>query len=440
MAVRSSQKSQTMTDLTRRLPASAFAYREGTLHCEGVSLAAIAKEVGSPFYCYSAGRLRERYRALNEALSPIDVKIHYAMKANGNQAVLRVFANEGAGTDIVSGGEMARSLAAGVAPEKIIFSGVGKTTAELEAALVAGIHQINVESFEELRVVDALAEKLDRTAEVVLRINPDVDAETHAKITTGKKDNKFGIDVDRLSRLDNEMKSLKHVQVVGIASHIGSQIMRTQPLIAAYKRMREVADQLKARGFPISRVDLGGGFGIPYENQIELTPADIAEAISTTLAGSGYELAVEPGRTLVADAGILVAGVTYVKDAGHMQFAVLDAAMNDLVRPAMYEAHHDIVPVKEPTGRPNVEYDVVGPICESSDTFAKRLTLPELSAGDLVVFATAGAYGATMSSTYNARDLVPEVLVDGDRWAVVRRRVTIAEQIGWDHVPEWLSA
>jgi diaminopimelate decarboxylase len=430
-----------MTDLTRRLPPSAFAYRNGTLHCEGVALAEIAKVVGSPFYCYSAGRLRERYRALDAALAPIGVKIHFAMKSNGNQAVLRLFANEGAGTDIVSGGELARSLAAGVAPEKIIFSGVGKTAAELEAALLAGIHQINVESFEELRLLDAIAARLGQVAEVVLRINPDVDAETHAKITTGKKDNKFGIDVEQLSRLDNEVKALEHVRIVGIASHIGSQIMRPAPLVAAYRRMREVADYLKARGLPITRVDLGGGFGIAYENQIELSPADIADAIATTLGQAGYALAVEPGRTLVADAGILVSGVTYVKDAGHMQFAVLDAAMNDLVRPAMYEAHHDIVPVREPApDTALIDYDVVGPICESSDTFAKRMTLPELTAGDLVVFATAGAYGATMSSTYNARDLVPEVLVEGDRWAVVRRRVPIAEQIGWDHVPEWLSA
>ena len=429
-----------MHNLTRRLPASAFEYRQGTLHCEGVSLAAIAREVGSPFYCYSAGRLRQRYRGLAAALDPLGVKIHFAMKANGNQAVLRIFANEGAGTDIVSGGELARSLAAGIPPEGIIFSGVGKTATELAAALDAGVHQLNVESFEELHEVNRIAAAKEMVVDVVLRINPDVDAETHAKITTGKKDNKFGIDVELLGRLDNEVKALAAVRVVGIASHIGSQILQRGPLIACYRRMAEVADLLKARGLPIRRIDLGGGFGIPYENQYELTPEDIAAAIGETLAGKGYSLAVEPGRTLVADAGILVAGVTYAKDAGHMQFLVLDAAMNDLIRPAMYEAHHDIVPVRQPApGEASVEYDVVGPICESSDTFAKRLMLPEQSAGDLVVFATAGAYGATMSSTYNGRALVPEVLVDGERWAVVRRRVEIAEQIGWDSIPDWLG-
>jgi diaminopimelate decarboxylase len=429
-----------MHDLTRRLPPSVFAYRDGDLRCEGASLRAIAKEVGTPFYCYSAGRLRERYRALDAALAPIGVKIHFAMKSNGNQAVLSVFAREGAGTDIVSGGELARSLAAGVTPDRIIFSGVGKTAAEIAAALEAGVHQLNIESFEELRLVNAVASGMGLKADVVLRINPDVDAETHAKITTGKKDNKFGIDVARLDRLDNDVKSLAAISIVGIASHIGSQIMRAAPLVKSYARMLDVADMLKARGFPIARIDLGGGFGIAYEDQAELSPTEIAGAIAQTVAGKGYALAVEPGRTLVADAGILVSSVTYVKDAGHIQFLVLDAAMNDLVRPAMYEAHHDIVPVREPA--PNaawIEYDAVGPICESSDTFAKRLTLPETNAGDLVVFATAGAYGATMSSTYNARDLVPEILVDGDRWAVVRRRIAIAEQISWDSIPDWLT-
>jgi len=429
-----------MHDLTRRLPAAAFAYRAGALHCEQVALGDIATEVGTPFYCYSANRLRERYRALDAALSPLGVKIHFATKANGNIAVLAVLAAEGAGMDIVSGGELKRALAGGVAADRVIFSGVGKTAAEIETALSAGVHQLNVESFEELRLVNAIAASMGITANVALRINPDVDAETHAKITTGKKDNKFGIDIALLDRLDNEVKSLSSVAIVGIASHIGSQIMRAAPLVAAYARMIEVADALKARGLPIARIDLGGGFGIPYENQIELPPAEIAEAIAATVAGRGYALAVEPGRTLVADAGILVSAVTYVKDAGHMQFLVLDAAMNDLVRPAMYEAHHDIVPVRQPA--PDwtpVDYDAVGPICESSDTFAKRLALPETKAGDLVAFATAGAYGATMSSTYNARDLVPEVLVDGDRWAVVRRRIPIEEQIAWDSVPDWLA-
>ncbi|MDR3373757.1 MAG: diaminopimelate decarboxylase [Ancalomicrobiaceae bacterium] len=428
-----------MHDLSRRLPASAFRYQNGSLHCEGVALDAIADSLGTPFYCYSAGRLRERYRAFAAALAPLGVGIHFAMKANGNQAVLKLFASEGAGTDIVSGGELARSLAAGIPGDRIIFSGVGKTAAEIDAALASGVHQLNVESFEELRLVDAIAARRGVVASVALRINPDVDAETHAKITTGKKDNKFGIDVALLDRLDNEVKALQNVRILGVAAHIGSQIMKATPLIAAYRRLGEIADDLKRRGLPIERIDLGGGFGIPYRGEAELTPASLATAIAQTVAGRGYHLAVEPGRTLVADAGVLVAGVTYVKDAGHMRFLVLDAAMNDLVRPAMYDAHHDIVPVNEPAADADLtEYDVVGPICESSDTFDKHIRLPEMRAGERVVLATAGAYGATMSSTYNARALAPEVLVDGNRFAVIRRRIDIAEQIGWDQVPEWM--
>ncbi|TPQ52582.1 diaminopimelate decarboxylase [Prosthecomicrobium hirschii] len=430
-----------MPDATRRLPASAFAYRDGELCVEGVALARIAEAVGTPFYCYSAGRLRERARALKAALGPLGVDIHFAMKANGNQAVLALFAAEGIGADIVSGGELARALAAGIPPGHVVFSGVGKTAGEIDAALAAGIHQINVESFEELHLVETLAAARGIVAEVALRINPDVDAETHAKITTGKKDNKFGIDVDRLARLDNELKALAHVRVVGLAIHIGSQIMSAGPFLAAYRTLLAAADTLKARGVPLTRLDLGGGFGIPYENELEFSFADLAGAIRETVAGKGYALAVEPGRSLVADAGVLVSRVAFVKDAGHMQFAVLDAAMNDLVRPAMYEAHHDIVPVRAPAaGAVPVEYDVVGPICESSDTFARRLKLAPLAAGDLVVLATAGAYGATMSSTYNGRALIPEVMVDGDRFAVVRRRVEIAEQIGWDSVPDFIAA
>ncbi|MDR3493765.1 MAG: diaminopimelate decarboxylase [Ancalomicrobiaceae bacterium] len=428
-----------MHDLTRRLPASAYRYLNGTLRCEGVALDAIADNLGTPFYCYSAGRLRERYRAFAAALDPLGVKIHFAMKANGNQAVLKLFAAEGAGTDIVSGGELARSLAAGISGDRIIFSGVGKTAAEIDAALASNVHQLNVESFEELRLVDMIAAGRGIVAPVVLRINPDVDAETHAKITTGKRDNKFGIEAALLDRLDNEVKALANLRILGVAAHIGSQIMKPAPLVAAYKRLGEIADELKRRGLPIERIDLGGGFGVPYQNQTELSPASLAAAIAATVAGRGYALAIEPGRTLVADAGVLVAGVTYVKDAGHMRFLVLDAAMNDLIRPAMYDAYHDIVPVREPAPNADlVEYDVVGPICESSDTFAKHLRLPEMAAGDRVVLATAGAYGATMSSTYNARALAPEVLVDGHRFAVIRRRIDVAEQIGWDSVPEWV--
>lgn len=429
-----------MDDLYRRLPATGFAPRGGELHAERVALSRIAEAVGTPFYCYSAARLRERYWALADAVGPLGVSIHFAMKANSNQAVLALFGAEGAGADIVSGGEMARALAAGIPPRRIVFSGVGKTASEIAAALDAGLHQINVESIEELRVVEAVAAQKGLVADVALRINPDVDAETHAKITTGKKDNKFGVDIEHFGHIDNEAKSFRHVRIVGLAVHIGSQIMSGGPFRLAYERLLGFADRLKAKGYPLTRLDLGGGFGIPYENELEFGFGELADTIRQTVHGKDYDLAIEPGRSLVADAGILVSRVVHVKDTGDMRFLILDAAMNDLVRPAMYEAHHDIVPVRVPEpGAETVEYDIVGPICESSDTFARRRDLPAIGAGDLVAVATAGAYGATMSSTYNARPLIPEVLVDHDRFAIVRRRVTVAEQIGWDSLPDWLD-
>lgn len=427
-------------DLTRRLPAPTFRHQGGTLMVEDVPLVKIAAEVGTPAYVYSAARLRARYRRLSAALAPAGVRIHFAMKANSNQAVLALFAAEGAGVDTVSGGEITRALAAGFRPGDVIFSGVGKTEAELAAALDAGIHQFNVESVEELRVLDRVAREKGVVAPVALRVNPDVDAGTHAKITTGKKDNKFGIDLDRLPALENELKGLAGIRFHGIASHVGSQILSDEPLRKTYARLADAVRGLRARGFTIDRLDLGGGFGIPYENELEIAPEAIAAAIRDTVGGLGCHLAVEPGRTLVADAGVLLARVVYVKDAGAMQFLVLDAAMNDLVRPAMYESHHDIVPVNEPAPAARlVDYDVVGPICESSDTFAKRRRLPEMRAGECVVFATAGAYGATMSSTYNARALVPEVLVDGADHAVVRRRFTVEEQMALESVPAFAT-
>ncbi len=432
-------ESRMTIDWTRRLPAPYFTYSKSELHADGVALSAVAGEIGTPFYAYSASRLRARYADLHRAVGPLGVHVHYAMKANSNLAVLALFAAEGAGADIVSGGELTRALAAGIPASQVVFSGVGKTDQEIAAALEAGVQQINVESFEELRLVDTIAKTKGLVAEVALRINPDVDAETHAKITTGKKDNKFGVDPDQLARLDNEVRMLVNVKIIGLAMHIGSQIMAPGPFVAAYRRVGSLAEELRGRGFPITRLDLGGGFGIAYENELGFDYADLATALRATVVGKGFELSIEPGRSLVADAGVLVARVTYVKDAGHMRFLVLDAAMNDLVRPAMYDAHHDIVPIKAPVADADpVEYDVVGPICESADTFAKRMRLPELAAGDLVAFATAGAYGATMSSTYNARPLVPEVMLDNGRWAVVRRRVDVAEQLAWDSIPDWL--
>ena len=428
-----------MTDLTRRLPASCFAHVDGELTLDGVKIADIATQVGTPFYLYSAKRLRENHRRLAEALAPLGVAIHYAMKANANRAVVSVLAKEGAGADIVSGGELTRALDAGIPASKIVFSGVGKTDEEIAQAIDAGIHQLNAESYEELARIDEIARGRGVVVDVALRVNPDVDAETHAKITTGKKDNKFGVDADRLGRLDNELKAMANVRLVGLAVHIGSPILSSRPFAAAYPRVTDLTRQLRARGHDLTRLDLGGGFGIPYQNELGLDPTDLAATIRSTVGDLGCALAVEPGRSIVADAGVLVSRVVFVKDGGHLQFAVLDGAMNDLMRPAMYDSHHDIVPVREPAkGVAPIEYDVVGPICESSDTFAKRRKLPPLVAGDLVVLATAGAYGATMSGTYNARPLVPEVIVDAGRFAVTRRRVTVEEQLGWESVPAWL--
>lgn len=427
-----------MTDLLRRLPASCWTPIDGELALEGVKVSKIAAEVGTPFYLYSAKRLRENWRALAEAVTPLGVSIHYAMKACANKAVVSILAAEGAGADIVSGGELTRALACGIPASKVVFSGVGKTDAEIVQALKAGVHQINAESYEELWRIDRIAGALGVVATVVLRVNPDVDADTHAKITTGKKDNKFGVDADRLGRLDNELKAMANLRLVGLAVHIGSQILSTKPFAEAYGRMRRLVLALRARGHAIERLDLGGGFGIPYQNELAPTAAEIAETIRTTVGDLGCALAVEPGRSIVADAGVLVTRVEFVKEGADLRFAVVDAGMNDLMRPAMYDSHHDIVPVRLPQGAwTAAAYDVVGPICESSDTFAKRRALPPLAAGDLVLMATAGAYGATMAGTYNARDLVPEVLVDDGRFAVVRRRIPIEEQLGWESLPNW---
>jgi diaminopimelate decarboxylase len=429
-----------MTDLTRRLPASCWSVLDGELALEGVKVSEVAAAVGTPFYLYSTQRLRENYRGLADALAPLGVSVHYAMKACANRAVVSILAAEGAGADIVSGGELTRALAGGIPAARVVFSGVGKTDAEIAQALKAGIHQINAESYEELWRIDRIAGELGVVADVALRVNPDVDADTHAKITTGKRDNKFGVDADRLGRLDNELKAMGNIRLVGLAVHIGSQILATKPFAEAYRRMAGLVRGLRERGHTIERLDLGGGFGIPYQNELAPTPSEIAATIRETVGDLGCALAVEPGRSIVADAGVLVTRVEFVKEGSEIRFAVVDAGMNDLMRPAMYDSHHDIVPVKLPESDiESLAYDVVGPICESSDTFAKRRMLPRLSSGDLVLLATAGAYGATMAGTYNARDLVPEVLVDAGRFAVVRRRVSLEEQLGWEAMPAWVT-
>jgi diaminopimelate decarboxylase len=428
-----------MTDLRRRLPASVWSVEGGELALEGVAVAAIADAVGTPFYLYSANRIRENYRTLAAALAPLGVSLHYALKANANRAVVSLLAREGAGADIVSGGELARALDAGIPAGRVVFSGVGKTDREIAEALDAGIHQLNAESCEELARIDAIARARGVVAEVSLRVNPDVDAGTHAKITTGRRENKFGVDADRLAFLDNELKAMGNVHLVGLAVHIGSQILSTAPFAAAYRRVAELTRALRARGHRLTRLDLGGGFGIPYRAETGLDPHALAETIRETVGDLGVELSIEPGRSIVADAGVLVSRVALVKEGAGIRFLVLDAGMNDLMRPAMYDSHHDVVPVRvAPADAPLFDWDVVGPICESSDTFARRRSLPALAAGDLVVIATAGAYGATMAGTYNGRALVPEVLVEDGRFAVTRRRITIAEQLSWESLPDWM--
>jgi diaminopimelate decarboxylase len=417
-----------------------FHYRNGVLHAEEVPLPRIAQQVGTPFYCYSTATLERHYRVLKEALSGLDATICYAVKANGNVAVIRTLAALGAGADVVSEGELRRALSAGVPPSRIVFSGVGKTMAELEFAVARGIMQINIESEPELEMLDAVGRKAGRAMPIALRINPDVDAYTHHKITTGKSENKFGVDWKRAAEVLRRAQGMAGVQVVGLACHIGSQLTDLEPFRAAFARQRELVIALRKDGIAITRLDLGGGLGVPYDEDAEAPPSPAAYGaiVREVLGDLGCALVFEPGRMIVANAGILVARVILVKQGASRSFVVADAAMNDLIRPAMYDAHHDIYPVMEPTrGAPLAPADVVGPVCETGDTFARQRDLPPLAADDLIVFGTAGAYGAVMASQYNARRLVPEVLVKGDRFAVVRARPGYDEMLALERLPDW---
>ena len=417
-----------------------FPYRDGRLHAEAVPLADIAAAVKTPFYVYSAAALTARYRAFADAFLPVRPLICYAVKANSNLAVLRHFARLGAGADVVSEGELRRALAAGIPPSRIVFSGVGKTTAELEAALAAGIHQINIESVAELRRLSAVASARGATAAVAIRVNPDVDALTHAKIATGKRENKFGIDIEDAADAYRMATELPAIKPVGLAVHIGSQLTTLKPYREAFARLAELVLELRARGFAVRRLDLGGGLGIRYHAERPPEPGEYGRLANDTFGGLDLDLACEPGRALVGTAGLLVARVVYVKEGATRRFVIVDAAMNDLIRPALYEAWHDIVPVRLPAADALVSpADVVGPVCESGDTFATDRDLPPLAEDDLVAFTCAGAYGAVMSSTYNTRPLVPEVLVDGERFAVIRARPSYEQMLGWDSVPDWLG-
>src|SRR5581483_203069 len=383
-----------------------FSYAGGVLHAEAVSLARIAEAIGTPFYCYSTATLERHYRVLQEALAGLDAMICYAIKANSNQAVIATLARLGAGMDVVSEGELRRARAAGVPGNRIIFAGVGKTRAEMAYALGEGIHSFNVESEPELEALSEVASGLGRVAAIALRINPDVDARTHAKISTGKAENKFGVPFADAMRLYAKAAKLPGLEVAGVHMHIGSQITDLGPFRNAFQLMRELTLELRAGGHAIRHLDLGGGLGVPYwsGNELPPSPLEYAEVVRQTLADLGLKLHLEPGRMIVANAGVLVPRVIYVKRGRDKTFLVVDAAMNDLIRPTLYEAHHDVWPVEEArVGQALLAQDVVGPICESGDYLALDRKLPSLSAGDLVAFMTAGAYGAVMSSTYNSR-------------------------------------
>jgi diaminopimelate decarboxylase len=418
-----------------------FAYRAGVMHAEGVSLAALAEAVGTPFYCYSTATLQRHYKVFADAFADVPSLVCYAMKANSNQAVIATLARLGAGADVVSGGELKRALAAGVPPEKIMFSGVGKTAGELAAAVDASILCINVESEPELDLLSQVAASKGRSVCVSVRVNPDVDAKTHAKIATGKSENKFGVPISRARAVYQYAGKLKGLRVAGVDMHIGSQITDLQPFDDAFALLSDFVRTLRADGHHIEHVDLGGGLGIPYreDNEPPPDPAAYAAVVKRATRDLGCKLIFEPGRMIVGNAGILVARVIFVKRGEAKSFVIVDAAMNDLIRPTLYEAHHDIRPVMEqPPGAPRIRADVVGPICETGDYLALDRDLPELAAGELVAFMTAGAYGAVQAGTYNTRALVPEVLVNGDEWALVRPRVDVEALIALDRMPSWL--
>jgi diaminopimelate decarboxylase len=420
-----------------------FAYCGGVLHAEDVSLASLAAEVGTPFYCYSTATLERHYRVLQEAFAGLDPLICYAIKANSNQAVIGTLGRLGAGMDVVSEGELRRALAAGVPANRIIFAGVGKTRQEMAFALKEGILGINVESEPELEALSEVAVSLGRTARIALRINPNVDAKTHAKISTGKAENKFGIPYIDAARLYARAARLPGIQPTGIHVHIGSQITDLAPFRNAFTLMRDLVGELRRAGHVLDHLDLGGGLGVPYRstaNDISPSPHAYAELVRETVGGLGLKLVLEPGRMIVANAGVLITRVIYAKQGGDKVFTVVDAAMNDLIRPTLYEAEHEIWPVREAAAQAaSVLQDVVGPICETGDYLAQGRMLPPSAAGELLAIMSAGAYGAAMSSTYNSRLLVPEVLVNGRDWAVVRPRTTYADLIGLDRTPEWLE-
>ena len=420
-----------------------FHYTHGQLACEDVALAKIADEVGTPVYVYSTATLERHYQVLAKSFGGLDALICFAVKANSNQAVLATLARLGAGMDVVSEGELRRARSAGVPASKIIFAGVGKTKAEMAFAIEEGILGFNVESEPELFALSEVASALGTTAKIAIRVNPDVDAKTHAKISTGKAENKFGVPYADARALYAEAAKLPGIKVSGIHMHIGSQITDLQPFRDAFRLLRELAIDLKKDGIALEHLDIGGGLGVPYRganSDVPPHPDEYAAIVKEQLGDLGLKIALEPGRMIVGNAGVLVTRVTYVKEGNDKTFTIVDAAMNDLIRPTLYEAHHDIWPVEEAkSAMAPIQQDIVGPVCETGDFLAEDRALPPFVAGDLIAVMTAGAYGAVMSSTFNTRLLVPEVLVKGDAYAVVRPRPSYDDLIGADKLPGWLT-
>lgn len=419
-----------------------FGYIDGVLHAENVPVPEIAEAVGTPFYVYSTATLERHYKVFSGAFADVDAMVCYAMKANSNQAVLKTLAKLGAGIDVVSGGELRRALAAGVPANRIMFSGVGKTVAEMDYALDVGIYCFNIESEPELEVLNLRAIKAGKRAHVSFRINPDVDARTHAKISTGKKENKFGISYERARAVYAHAATLPGIEVTGIDMHIGSQITELQPFEDAFRLLRELVEALRTDGHTISHVDIGGGLGIPYrdDNNPPPLPDAYAHIVKNELKSLDCKIVTEPGRLIVGNAGILVTEVIYVKDGGEKTFVIVDGAMNDLIRPTLYEAYHGIRPVVQPAeDTPRIKADIVGPVCETGDYLALDREMAAPQPGDLIAVSSAGAYGAVQAGTYNSRLLVPEVLVKGDKFHIIRPRGTYEELIALDSVPAWLD-
>ena len=416
-----------------------FSYKSGILHAEAVNLKDLADEVGTPFYCYSTATIERHFKVMDDAFKGTDHQVYYAVKANSNQAVLKTMADLGAGMDVVSEGELRRALAAGVPSRKIVFSGVGKTAREMALALREGIACFNVESEPELELLNEVAGRVGQRAAISFRVNPDVDAKTHAKITTGKSDNKFGITYQRASEVYARAAALPNLDITGVDMHIGSQITELAPFEKAFTLMAELVIKLKGEGHNIRHLDLGGGLGVPYRgtNDVPPHPDEYAEMVKRTLGHLGLKYMLEPGRMVVGNAGIMVTKVIYVKENEGKHFVIQDGAMNDLIRPTLYDAYHEILSVDEARNETAFEADVVGPVCETGDYLAKGRRLPQFEQGDLLAVMTAGAYGAVQSGTYNTRPLIPEVLVKGDKWAIVRRRQSYEELIGLDQFAPW---